>query len=170
MATTVDFTETIKYKDWKKAFNATIVDRGLSESENLFYLQKYVSGEAAEAISGYFTLDSRSAYSDAQAALDRRYGNSFVISEAIRTKPENWPKISARDATALRRFSDFLGQCKADMSEIPEQRLLDDNRENQKMLCLLPDWLVNLWNRNASNTRLHTIALLHFWSWKISLG
>ncbi|XP_067931070.1 uncharacterized protein [Watersipora subatra] len=131
-----------------------IVDRGLSDRENLFYLQRYVSGEAAEAISGYFTLDSRSAYSDAQAVLDRRYGNSFVISEAFRTKLENWPKISARDGAALRRFSDFLGQCKAAMSEIPELKLLDDNRENRKMLCLLPDWLVNLWNRNASKYQI----------------
>ncbi|XP_067946284.1 uncharacterized protein [Watersipora subatra] len=110
--------ETIKYKDWKKAFNAMIVDRGLSDRENLFYLQ------------------------------------SFVISEAFRTRLENWPKISARDGAALRRFSDFLGQCKAAMFEIPELKLLDDNRENRKMLCLLPDWLVNLWNRNASKYQI----------------
>ncbi|XP_067939480.1 uncharacterized protein [Watersipora subatra] len=146
--------ETLKYKDWKKAFNAMIVYRGLSDRKNLFYLQRYVSGEAAEAISGYFTLDSRSAYSDAQAVLDRRYGNSFVISEAFRTRLENWPKISARDGAALRRFSDFLGQCNAAMFEIPELKLLDDNRENRKMLCLLPDWLVNLWNRNASKYQI----------------
>ena len=35
--------DTMKYNDWKKAFKTMIVDKGLSDSDNLFYLQSYVS-------------------------------------------------------------------------------------------------------------------------------
>lgn len=77
--------------------------------------------------------------------LDQRYGDPFIISSAFRDKLDKWPKIASRDGPGLQKFSDFLRQCYTAMRSIGNQDVLNDSRENQKMLSRLPDWLVVRW-------------------------
>ena len=89
-------------------------------------------------MSGYFLLKGDNAYDIAKDVLEQRYGSSFAISEAFRDKLDNWPRVQAKDARALRRLSDFLNQCESAMTDIKGLEILNDNRENRKILRKLP--------------------------------
>ena len=145
----------LKYPDWKVTFEMLIEHRGIPTTERIHYLRKYIGGVAKEAIEGYFLVTSPYAYADARTLLEERYGNPFVISNVFRDRLESWPKIPARDGTALRKFSDFLRQCSIAMESIPNLHVLNDERENRKMLAKLPDWLISRWGRKVADSKMH---------------
>ena len=67
----------------------------------------------------------------------------------LETKLEAWPRISNNDAKGLRRFSDYLGQLKEAMSAIGSLDILNDERENRKLLLKLPDRIITKWGRKV---------------------
>ena len=75
--------------------------------DRLFYLQKYISGEAKSVVEGTFYRKDDEAYNQAWEALNARYGHPFVIQCAYREKLNNWSKIGSRESVKLRQFSDF---------------------------------------------------------------
>ena len=113
-------------------------------------------------MSGYFLLQSEFAYEEARALLEERYGNQFIVTDAFRNKLDAWPQIPPRDGNSLRRFSDFLRQCKVAITQIPELEVLNDSRENKKLLQKLPDWVVNRWSRIVSMSRKEKGKFLSF--------
>ena len=117
--------------------------------QRLYYLGKYTSGEAKEAISGYLTSDSEEAFADAKAVLRSRYGNPFLVSNAYRQKINDWPKIQPSDGVSLRKFSDFLNQTLSAMRSVSFLSVLNDPDENQRMVRKLPSYLVNRWGREV---------------------
>lgn len=46
------------------------------------------------------------------------------------------------DGVALQRYADFLRQFHTAMQSIGSLGILNDERENRKMLCKLPDWVI----------------------------
>ncbi|XP_069134375.1 uncharacterized protein [Argopecten irradians] len=137
----------IEYMEWKNAFEMLIDRKGIPPQEKIFYLKKYVSGPARQALEGFLYSGSEAAFVNARKVLDERYGNTFVLQQAFRKKLENWPKISNRDPKALRNFADFLQGCKEAMMHIPSLSILNDCSENQKLLGKLPEWASVRWNR-----------------------
>ena len=91
------------------------------------------------------------AHEDAKRLLDERFGDPFVIANAFRDKLDRWPKIASRDGTALRKFADFLKQCTTAMGYMRCLDVLNDDRENRKLLGKLPDWLATGWSRYVYN-------------------
>ena len=141
----------LEYHDWSIAFKVLIEDKGISEADKIHYLKRYVGGSAREAISGYFLLRSTSAFERARTVLEERYGNAFIVTEAFRDKLDAWPRV--RDGIGLRRFSDFLNQCQAAMVDMKGLEILNDSRENRKLLQKLPDWIISRWGRVASDSK-----------------
>jgi hypothetical protein len=115
----------------------------------MYYLKRYVKGKALSAISSFISGSNANAYYDAKAVLDKRYGSSFRISEAYRKKLDEWPKVPPKDGQALRDLSDFLLQCKSNMEAIPELSFLNDKFQKQRLLQLLPDYLISKWNQKV---------------------
>ena len=140
----------LAYPGWKSAFQTLIEQRQIPQEERIHYLKRYIGGSVREVIDGFFLMPSDLAYEKAKEALDERYGDAFVLANAFRDKLEKWPKISARDATGLRKFSDFLQQCDVAMTTIRNLAVLNDDRENRKLLVKLPEWLVPRWARVVS--------------------
>ena len=54
--------EPIHYSDWKSSFHALIHRKNLPSSDKMYYLKRYVSGSAKEAINGLFLQNSSEAY------------------------------------------------------------------------------------------------------------
>ncbi|KAI2646382.1 hypothetical protein H4Q32_025464 [Labeo rohita] len=140
----------LKFLEWRTSFKALIERRCTNPADKLFYLQKYVSGEAQSVLEGSFYRKDNEAYDQAWEALNSRYGHPFVIQRAFREKLNNWPKIGSRESTKLRQFSDFLTACSNAMPHIKGLQVLNDCEENQKMLQKLPDWLTSRWNRHVT--------------------
>ena len=116
----------------------------------MYYLKRYVSGSAKQAISGLFLQSSSEAYEQAWSILDERFGHPFIVTKAYRDKLQGWPKIGAKDHQGLRGFADFLTSIETAMQTIKDLTILNDYMENQKLLAKLPDWLISRWNREAT--------------------
>ena len=135
--------EPILYPEWKSSFHALIHRKNLPSSDKMYYLKRYVSGSAKEAINGLFLQSSSEAYERAWNILDERFGHPFIVTNAYRDKLPKWPKIGMKDHQGLRRFSDFLTSVETAMQAIENLNILNDYVENQKLLTKLPEWLVS---------------------------
>ncbi|KAI2667077.1 FHA domain-containing protein PS1 [Labeo rohita] len=140
----------LKFLVWRTSFKALIERRCRNPADKLFYLQKYVSGEAQSVLEGSFYRKCDEAYDQAWEALNSRYGHPFVIQRVFQEKLNHWPKIGLRESVKLRQFSDFLTACSNAMPHIKRLQVLNDCEENQKMLQKLPDWLTSHWNRHET--------------------
>ena len=134
------------FSDWLQTFELFIESKTTVPSERLFYLKTYTDGEAKEAISGLLRLKTEEAYVKAKRTLKGRFGNPFLVSNAYRKKLNEWPKIQSNDGPALRKFADFLQDCKTAMETMPQLAVLGDSQENVKLLKKLPIPLVEKWN------------------------
>lgn len=143
--------EPILYPDWKSSFHALIHRKNLPSSEKMYYLKRYVSGSAKEAINGLFLQSSSEAYERAWNIPDERFGHPFIVTNAYRDKLRKWPKIGMKDHQGLRRFADFLTSVETAMQVIENLNVLKDYMENQKLLTKLPDWLISRWNREVTS-------------------
>ncbi|KAK3085303.1 hypothetical protein FSP39_001304 [Pinctada imbricata] len=137
----------LKYPGWKVSFETLIEQRKIPVSERIHYLKKYLGGKVKDVVENYFLLSTGNAFDEAKKLLDERYGHPFIIANAFRDKLENWSRVNARDGLALQRFADFLRQCYSAMQSIGSLNVLNDERENRKMLSKLPDWIVTRWGR-----------------------
>ena len=135
----------LEYADWRISFNSLIDSKRGTPIEKLHRLMKYVDGDAKEAISGYFKLQTTDAYQEALQTLHDEFGREDMIENSFRDRLEEWPKIANRDQDALKKYSYFLRQCLAAQRTIPKLQVLDDKRENKKFIKALPGWLANRW-------------------------
>lgn len=78
----------LQYPFWVKSFKTIIEDQTHKSARRLFYLGKYTVGEAREAISGFPSLETPQAYSEAKKVLSDRFGNPFLIADTYRKKIE----------------------------------------------------------------------------------
>ncbi|XP_063740237.1 uncharacterized protein LOC134864868 [Eleginops maclovinus] len=140
----------LKFTEWRTSFKALIETSCTNSAHRLFYLKKYISGEALCVLEGTFYRSDEEAYTQAWEALNKRYGHPFVIQRAFRGKLSSWPKIGPKESLKLRELSDFLISCKNAMPHVAGLTVLDDCEENQKLLQKLPDWLTTRWNRLVS--------------------
>lgn len=137
----------LKFTEWSTSFRALIERRCSNPADRLFYLQKYIDGEARSALEGSFFRKDEQAYQQAWEKLNSRYGHSFVVQRAFREKLNQWPKIGSKEYLKLREFSDFLQSCSDAMPHVKGLQVLNDCEENQKMLVKLPVWITSRWNR-----------------------
>lgn len=144
---TVFYGDPLKFVEWSASFKALIERRCSNPADRLFYLQKYIAGEAKSTLEGSFYRKDEEAYKQAWDRLNARYGHSFVVQRAFREKLNKWPKIGGKEYVKLREFSDFLQTCSNALPHIKGLQVLDDCEENQKLLVKLPDWITSRWNR-----------------------
>ena len=128
----------LQYPFWVKSFKTIIEDQTHKSARRLFYLGKYTVGEAREAISGFPSLETPQAYSEAKKVLSDRFGNHFLIADTYRKKIKEWSRIQPNDGATLRKYSDFLLRCQTAAKKIRYLKILDDPDENRKMARKLP--------------------------------
>ncbi|KAL0154219.1 hypothetical protein M9458_050473 [Cirrhinus mrigala] len=143
----VFFGDPLKFIEWSTTFKALIERQCPNPADKLFYLQKYIDGEARSVLEGSFYRKDEQAYQQAWEKLNARYGHSFVVQRAFREKLNKWTKIGASEYVKLREFSDFLQSCSDAMPHIKGLQVLNDCEENQKILVKLPNWVTSRWNR-----------------------
>ena len=135
----------LEYAVWQSEL-ASFIDRdGVEPAEKIHCLKKYTSGPARECIEGFLSVFSNDSYRAARKMLDTRFGDKFVVTFAFREKLEKWPKIANNDCKALQKFSDFLKQIQSNLTALNTHDVLNDAKENYKMLKVLPQWIVNKW-------------------------
>ncbi|XP_067945216.1 uncharacterized protein [Watersipora subatra] len=112
----------LQYADWRASFNGLIHSKEGTPIEKLQRLRKYVSGEALEAISGYFGMQTTNAYEEALVTLQEEFGRDDFVENGDRDKQ----RLAAQAA-------------------IPNLKALDEKKENKKFIKALPGWAINRW-------------------------
>ena len=146
----------LKYPTWIRAFESLVESRATKPSDRLYFLSRYVSGEAKEVIQGFMLMEGDDAYQKAKEVLHKRYGDSFAVAAAFRKKLDAWPHIAPFDSLGLRRYADFLVQCEQAMEKVGSLRVLNDDQENQKMTVKLPKWASTRWGRTVYKWKKET--------------
>ncbi|XP_030844157.1 uncharacterized protein LOC100890944 [Strongylocentrotus purpuratus] len=141
----------LQYPTWKRSYDLLIERREINAADKFYYLLKYIKGQPLQLVQGYALLGDTNSYAAAKMALERRYGDPFVLSSAYRDKLDSWPRISNRDGQGLRMLSDFVKQCCTAMTTIGNLAQLNDERENRKILAKLPDHLIVSWGRKVAH-------------------
>ncbi|XP_067940172.1 uncharacterized protein [Watersipora subatra] len=140
----------VDYPRWALSFDILIGKKPLSDSEKLDYMSKYLGGKALEVVNGYFLLQSETAYVEARAVLDARFGDPFTIAQGFRSKLEQWSAIKPRDHDGLQKFIDFLLLCKTAKVFIDKLSFLDNYEVHKQILAKLPEFIIRHWVRKAT--------------------
>lgn len=120
----------LQFMEWRTSFRLLIEGKGITPDDKIFYLKKYVAGDAKRAIEGFFFSGSASAYENAMTILEERFGHPFIVQRAFRNKLDNWPSIPARNPRMLRDYGDFLRACKDASDSYTNLEILSDCVEN----------------------------------------
>ena len=137
----------MEYISFKRSFKTLIEKKAISAEEKIYYLQQYLQGDAKQAVARCFYGTQESDYHQAWQTLEKRFGHSFRIQESFRKKLEDWPKLNIKDCTGLQRYADILKSCLDAMPHINGLQVLNDCKENQKIVSKLPDILIARWSR-----------------------
>lgn len=129
--------------------------RPMEADIKLNMLNQFVTGKPKQAVEHYLLIGTEDAYQKAKSILQERCGNCIVVSMAVISKLEKWPKIGPKDAVATREFSDFLGKILAAKEIVPGLSVLDYAKDNVKLLAKLPYCLEIKW-RDAIKQWRHT--------------
>ena len=154
---TTFYGDPLGYLDWKVAFEGLIESGSYTPLQRLVLLQQYLGGKAKKAVASLFQIGTEEAFQEAKRKLDKRYGQPHVLSEAYRSKLEQWPLIKEHDGESLEELVDFLESCQTAMRTLPELRCLNDRRENVKVLEKLPLSVGNRWVQRATQIEENTL-------------
>ena len=135
----------LKYTVWKIQLESLVESPQIKKRDRLNILTKYVKDKALSVIQHLVYVKDDGCFEKAMSLLDQRFGDSYKISEAFRSKLEHWPTVKAYDNDALYELSDFVQQCLQVKQHVPGLSILDDGRENQKLLRHLPTWFITKW-------------------------
>ncbi len=141
--------EPMEFKSWLKNFETYVESKTSIGTERLAYLDRYTTGEAKDAIQMLMHFNSDADYVQANKILRDRFGNKSIIADAYTKKLMNWLPISPHNGPALTAFSDFLKCCLAAMKHTSYLSLLNDPREQRKMLAKLPEHIVDDWRKQV---------------------
>ena len=101
---------TSEFTAWFNSFNTLIRSRYIPDAECIFYLNKYLTGEAKEYVKGFLSLCTADAYYSALKLLKERLSSDFGVADAFKQKLRKWPKILKDDFIGLHKFYDYLSQ------------------------------------------------------------
>ena len=143
----------IEYSCWRSSLRLLIERKAIPPAEYIHYLKGCIGGKAKQCVAGFLQIPTEESFNEAMSLLDRRYGNPFVVAQALKLKLQEWPSIGSRDNVGLQEFSDFLCQCEVAARSNESLRVLDDDLYNNELVLKLPDWLSARWAREVHKAR-----------------
>ena len=146
----------LDYPSFVQAFEATIENRVDSNKDRLFFLNKYTSGKANEAIKGFVTLNTDDGYNEAKALLAERFGNPYNVAEKYKSQLRQWPKVRDGDSAGIQDLSDFLIRCREVMKSMRYLNELNSTETLIQVSAKLPSYSGVKWCRHARDIRAKT--------------
>ena len=64
--------------------------------------------------------------------LSKRYEAPFAVASAFRKNLDSWPQIAPYDSLGLRKYADFIVQCKKAMEKVNSLKVLNDDQKIRK--------------------------------------
>ena len=137
----------LEYHNFIRAFENIIETKVISNSERLYYLEQFTTGQARELVKSCHHMTAERSYQEARALLKRNYGNEYRIAAAYMEKVLKWPDIKPEDNQNLHRFSILLVCCKNVMDGNEFMTKFDNPENINKIVQKLPFGLRSSWRR-----------------------
>ena len=141
----------MEYGPFVRAFENIIESKTSTNSERLYYLQQFTSGDVKELVRSCDYLPPDKGYQEARRLMKKKFGDDYRIVTAYESKALNWPEVKAEDSTSLNRFSIFLMRCKNAMEGSKYLTKLEQPDTIQKLVMKLPFNLRKSWRRLVDN-------------------
>lgn len=118
------------FRAWKRSFENAIRGLDLTASEEMDLMLKWLGKESAEHVEQIRAIHINNPVKGLNMIWDRleqSYGSTEVIEDALFKRIDAFPKITSKDYTKLRKFSDLLMemQCAKAEGDLPGLAFLD---------------------------------------------
>ena len=135
----------LQYTKWRRSFNEFVASRSIRGSRGVYYLSKFLSGDAEECVDSILNQGEPNSFEKALKLLDRRFGSEYIVGEAFLKKLHNWPKIANNDNVGLRKFADYLSNVEVIKETNKTLAVLDFEHENRSIYLKTPDYCRHEW-------------------------
>ena len=135
---TFDGNDVTEYQSFMLTFRQTIENKCSSFEDKYYYLMKYTDGEANTLVKSCLDADCKKAYTNANALLEQRYGNEYIIAQQYISKLQNWNPIKAEDAVGMNSFAAFLTSVENLMHKMSSLNQLNSPRDIKEIVMKLP--------------------------------
>ncbi len=153
------------YRAWRSSFINTIKDLGLTASEELDLLSKWLGKESSEYVRRLRAVhigNPDTAFKMVWNRLDECYSSPEVIESALFKKLDSFPRISGKDNLKLRELGDLLMELLSAKEDgyLPGLAYLDTARGIRPIVEKLPYSLQEKWISQGSKKNLVSLTLL----------
>ena len=141
----------VEYRSFIRAFERLVENQTFSSTERLYYLKKYIAGDAKELVPSCHHLPSDEGYEEARKLLKRKFGDEYNIASAYESKAIDRPTIKSEDGTAPSKFPVFLSSCKNSLASRQYVSKFDQSGNIQKLVLKLPCKLRERWHHSLDD-------------------
>lgn len=135
----------LEYKFFKSRFKCRVQGVVTRPADKLQLLQESVIGPALDTVLLITNPDPVQAYSSMWQALDKRFGQSHLISNAYIQRLNQWPTLLHNDDAGLRKLASFMNQCVSAMRDYPDLCFLNFSWSIADLVKKLPAMLQHKW-------------------------
>nr|XP_058965277.1 uncharacterized protein LOC131791925 [Pocillopora verrucosa] len=121
-----------------------------SNTDRLYYLEQYTSGDAKELVISCHHLPPDEGYNEARRLLKKKFGDEYRVTLAYETNALAWPSIKPEDGSAL-QFAVFLSSCTNALAISQYSSKFDQPGNIQKLVFKLPFSTRERWCRCADD-------------------
>ncbi|XP_017275504.2 uncharacterized protein LOC108249317 [Kryptolebias marmoratus] len=144
------------FRAWKRSFENTIRGLDLTASEEMDLMLKWLGKESAEQVEQIRAIHINNPVNGLNMMwnrLEQCYGSAEAIEDALFKRIEAFPKITPKDYSKLRKFSDLLMEIQSakDDGDLPGLAFLDTARGVNPIVQKLPFHLQEKWITVGTN-------------------
>jgi hypothetical protein len=126
-------------------FKHSVSSGAVKPEDKMLLLRECLEGPARQAVKELFFEITEESYVRALSILQQRFGEDFLVSQALKDKLDGWPIVKGKDYAALRDYADFLSQCEALSKTRKGLKILNDQSQIIQIVGKLPDALSLSW-------------------------
>ena len=138
------------FHPWKKAFKAMIRDTEVSPEQEVNYLRKFTSGEVQRVVDNFRKRqqsDPASLLQSLWLELERRFGSSAVITNALLERLHESAAFSESDTVKLQEFADVCADVDSQVAYLPGLACLNFPNAIRPIVEKLPISLRSKWEK-----------------------
>lgn len=136
----------LHYHAFTKAFMHVIESKTTDFTDRLYFLEQYTRGPANEIVrSCMYGADPEQAYKKAKEQLGRKFGNKYLIFDAMITKASTWPIIKSEAPQELQSYAMFLTELNNLSKDLGLHQEINHSQNLRMAISKLPFKLKDKW-------------------------
>lgn len=142
--------EVTLFHPWRRAFKAMIEDADVSPAQEMNYLRNFTKGQVQDLVDNFRRrqhADRSSVLQDLWKELERRFGNTAAITNALLERLTEAAKFGEKDLDDLQTFSDLCADVDSQLKYLPGLACLNYPNVIRPIVEKLPSFLRSRWEK-----------------------